>query len=69
MGKTSKALRKRGLVSVNQVRSEGVIASGHVPDSSVLFVLTERGLRLFHAESLRVMFAGPQLAQTGSLAR
>lgn len=47
--------RKKGSVSVAEVRAEGVIVSGHVSGTSVLYVLTERGLRLFHAECLRIM--------------
>jgi hypothetical protein len=39
--------RRRGSVSVSVLRSEGVIEVGRI--SSVLYVLTERGLRLFHA--------------------
>lgn len=35
------------------LRSEGVIDTGRVPDSGLLFVLTRVGLRLIHVGSLR----------------
>jgi hypothetical protein len=46
--------RKRGTVSVEQVKAEGVVEFGRVEDTSVLYVLTKRGIRLFHAETLDV---------------
>lgn len=46
-------VRKRGAVTVEQVRAEGVVELGRVAESSVLFVLTRCGVRLFHAETLK----------------
>ncbi len=45
---------RRGTVTVEQVKSEGVVELGRLEDSSVLYVLTKRGIRLFHAETLDV---------------
>jgi hypothetical protein len=47
--------RRRGTVTVAEVRAEGVLDVGRVPDTSILFAQTRRGLRLFHAESLRML--------------
>lgn len=45
--------RRRGSVTVSQVQAEGVLELGRVAETSVLFVRTQQGARLFHAETLR----------------
>jgi hypothetical protein len=44
--------RRRGSVSITEVKAESVLEAGGVLDTSVLYVLTRRGLRIFHAEQV-----------------
>ena len=46
-------MRRRGSVTVGQLRAEGVEEAGHLIDTSVLYVVTRCGVRLFHIEMLR----------------